>query len=377
MRNRPLLPILLTALMVAAGCATPGPTQLSHARVLAPDQEDNLGGSFIESADIRTVASQMCPAILAVPEITSMGGTTQIAIHPIRNSTRYVFDKDIFMKLLRIELNRYSGGMVRFIDPRAAGSTTMQVVRERDEDDWDETIETAADHIVSSPLVQMSDKPIRMSVLEFKNVNLADMNAMSFAALLRAKIAEKSYQKVTFVNSLEGVEGIAREGLAEADYYLGGEFIAQSIKEEGLDTAGVYLVTQDSVSISSHSSTHDEGSSVQAQATKIQTTEITPILEVKSTPNVAKYLNIMVIDAKSGETVIEKLVKLERKAKSGLGAADFVLTGEVSAFSKASGGDRSDYVIISFQLIEPETNAVIWEDAYETKKVTNRSVVYK
>ena len=95
------------------GCATPASSQLSRTRVLAPDQEDDMGGSFIESADIRTVASRMCPAILAVSEVADNPDVTRIAVDPIRNSTRYVFDKDILMKRLRIELNRFGSGRVR------------------------------------------------------------------------------------------------------------------------------------------------------------------------------------------------------------------------------------------------------------------------
>ena len=100
--------------------------------------------------------------------------------------------------------------------------------------------------------------------------------------------------------------------------------------------------------------------------------------QVKNHPNVRKYLNIILINANTGEIPIERLVNVERKMKSGLGRANYILTGEISALSKATqGGDRSDYVIMSFQMIEPSSNEIVWEDAYETKKVTNRGVLYK
>jgi hypothetical protein len=71
-------------------------------------------------------------------------------------------------------------------------------------------------------------------------------------------------------------------------------------------------------------------------------------------------------------------VRVEDKVSSGLGRAALILTGEISALSKAgAGGDRSDYVMMSFQLVDPATNEIVWEDAYETKKKTRVSVIYK
>ena len=72
------------------------------------------------------------------------------------------------------------------------------------------------------------------------------------------------------------------------------------------------------------------------------------------------------------------MVQLERKMKSGLAGACYILTGELRALSKAAaGGDRSDYVVMSFQLVEPKSNTIIWEDAYESKKSSKVGVIYK
>ena len=55
-----------------------------------------------------------------------------------------------------------------------------------------------------------------------------------------------------------------------------------------------------------------------------------------------------------------------------------MLTGELSALSKAAdGGTRSDYIILSFQLVDPKSNEVLWEDAYETKKKSSVSTLYR
>ena len=106
----------------AVGCATPGGTQPTHTRILDPSQEDSIGGSFIESSDIQTIAARMCPAVMSLPEIAGNPGVTRIAIAPVRNSTRYVIDKDILMKRLRIELSRHGQG----------GSSLRRSARESD-----------------------------------------------------------------------------------------------------------------------------------------------------------------------------------------------------------------------------------------------------
>jgi PBP1b-binding outer membrane lipoprotein LpoB len=83
---------------------------------------------------------------------------------------------------------------------------------------------------------------------------------------------------------------------------------------------------------------------------------------------------------------IEDIMK-ERKAKrDGLVTAskeadmmgvDFYLTGELMGLSKGSKGDRSDYISMSFQLLDAETSEIIWENEYEVKRVGNAGVTYQ
>ena len=56
---------------------------------------------------------------------------------------------------------------------------------------------------------------------------------------------------------------------------------------------------------------------------------------------------------------------------------DFFLTGDISGISKAGGGRASDYMLLSFQLIDAETSEIIWEDSYEVKKTGEMGVVYQ
>ncbi|MEA1968568.1 MAG: hypothetical protein U9N77_10155 [Thermodesulfobacteriota bacterium] len=190
-----------------------------------------------------------------------------------------------------------------------------------------------------------------------------------------AKVSERGMGKIVFMareKSGKAINQILNEGelrdlglvhsrsdakIAGVDYFLGGEFIGASLE----------------------CATVKQG----VEATVGRSKDDPRVLEVEASeksrhPNVAKYLNVLLMNANTGEIPIEKMIKVGRKMKSGLGRSDYILTGELSALSKAvQGGDRSDYVIMSFQIIEPSSNEILWEDAYETKKVSKSGVLYK
>jgi len=373
LRALPLL-LVLPLLILASGCATPS-GGLSHTTVLQPDQEDNIGGSFIESSDIRTIAAQMTPALLSVPEIAHKGDTARIAIAPIRNSSRYIIDKNIFTKKLRLELNRVSQGRVRFFSQRLGQGVRREILAERQQDQWDRLIDQAATGLLASSVVTGGAELLRVAVIPVKNTNLTGVNADSFTALLRAKVAERGQGKIVFLSReangkvTEQIldekdikdQGLVSRGGAKqifgVDYFLTGEFIAKSTMNEG---------TADVVEARAGRSADDPG------------VLETNVAESRRNPNVTKYLNVKLVDAVTAAVPFEKLIKVETKVGSGLGGADFVLTGELSALSKATqGGDRSDYILMTFQLVDPVSNEIVWENGYETKKKTNISVIYK
>ena len=61
----------------------------------------------------------------------------------------------------------------------------------------------------------------------------------------------------------------------------------------------------------------------------------------------------------------------ERKIVSGV---DFFLTGELNAIDKVEGPTRLTYTRYSFRLTDAESSDIIWEDAYEVKKLGKRGV---
>ena len=192
---------LIVVCLICSGCATT-PNQTSSSTVIMPDEDDGLGGTGIESTDIRTVSRKMAESILGINEIANAQGVPRIALLPVKNSTRFVINQDIFTKKIRIELNKNASDKVRFL------------ARERIED------------------------------------------------IMKERQAKR-----------EGLYASSGEG----------------------DLAGV----------------------------------------------------------------------------------DFYLTGELTGLSKASGGNRSDYILMSFQLINAETSDIVWEDSYEVKKVGISGVAYQ
>ena len=48
--------------------------------------------------------------------------------------------------------------------------------------------------------------------------------------------------------------------------------------------------------------------------------------------------------------------------------ADFFLTGKLQGISTRTSAGTSDYILYSFQLIDPRTSDIIWEDSAEIKK---------
>jgi len=194
------LSILLAFCLLLSGCAST--YSISHSTTVLPDSDDGLGGTGIEATDVRTVARKMAISILEIPEIANAIGMPRIALLPVKNSTRFIINKDIFTQKIRIELNKNTSGKMRFL------------ARDR-------------------------------------------------------------------------IEDILKEREAKRE-------------------------------------------------------------ELFTTSKEADLLGV-----------------------------DFYLTGELTGLSKASGGHRSDYILMSFQLIDAETSDIIWEDSYEIKRVGITGVAYQ
>lgn len=64
----------------------------------------------------------------------------------------------------------------------------------------------------------------------------------------------------------------------------------------------------------------------------------------------------------------------EQKALLG---ATYLLTGRITSLSKRADGDRADYFVLSFRLVDSEDSHIVWTNQYEFKKVGDAGVIYQ
>lgn len=57
--------------------------------------------------------------------------------------------------------------------------------------------------------------------------------------------------------------------------------------------------------------------------------------------------------------------------------ADFFLTGKLSGMTTKARAGTSDYILYTFQLIDPRTSDIIWEDSSEIKKQGTEDAAYR
>lgn len=359
-------------MLALAGCVTPDVTTTTRVDV----DDDRLEGG-ITSADIRTIASRMCPEILSVPEIAQGVPPVRIKLSDVKNNSTFFIDKELFAKKLRIELNKYGAGRVRFLDKNDNNqSARAEVLKDREEAAVRAEIKALAQSIAASPLVQQAERPVKMAVIPVLNANLVNMNADSFAAMLRSEIVEAAGGKVQFLmpGSTEG-----------ADYLLTGQFYPESLKQEGVINLSDYIDVVEARMREGKSLYIGETQTVVMPSTVATTKGATKegiILEMLKSPemrvsNVNKRLNVMIVTPADKLSVYEKTVLLEKRISDNSGKAALILSCELSSLSQAVNGKQSDYVLVNVTLVDPESNDVVWEDAYEVKRVSQAGVVYR
>ncbi|MBO7206991.1 MAG: hypothetical protein J6W10_05200, partial [Kiritimatiellae bacterium] len=121
----------IVALWGVTGCVSPQITKPSGE--IHPDVEPLDTG--ITSADVRTFASKLCPELLSAPAVSDAAGTVVVKVAPFRNTTRFFIDSSLFLKRLRLELNQFGGGKIRFqSDNTNVVKASYQVLRKRQEE---------------------------------------------------------------------------------------------------------------------------------------------------------------------------------------------------------------------------------------------------
>lgn len=327
----------------------------------------------------------MAPKILALSAIAEAKEPVRIAIAPMKNSSSYPMDMGIFMTRLRAELTQYGEGHVKFFaQDRNSQGQRGAVIKEKNEESRDLALDMVAEKIAGLPLFINSQKPVVIAVIPALNANLIGLNADSFVAILRSKIAERSAGKIRFTLPGE-VKG--------ADFFLTGQFIAESIKNEGIVNLVDYIALMEerlkqgrSLDVYDNSKTGLQAVSVGQGAVSAAVLtperraslldEIQHNASIRDVPDATKKLNVMVVESSSRTVVFEKMFDLEKKVKQGFAKTDYVLCGEVSSVSKRSNGKEISYLMVSVQLLDPASNEYAWEGLFEIKKKSDMGVAY-
>lgn len=372
-----------------AGCVSPS---VSKPPTTIPiDTEDPLR-SGIQSADVRTFASKLAPDLLATPEIAEAPGVVVVKVAPFKNTSRFFIDSSLFMKRLRLELNQYGGGKIRFqSDNERVAKASTQVLRQRQEEKVRAYLKELARRIAANPQFANADgTPVKMAVAPVLGVNIVNMNGDSFAAMLRAEIAMASAGRIQFL--MPGV-------MDGADYWLTGQFIPETMKKEGIINLSNYIEIIDervrlgkpidTASIIAEGNASYNGTATAVGATAQSGTSaviyekeriLSQMLHdpaFRENPDVNKHLDMMIVRPQDKLAVFEDMFLLEQKTPDVSGRANYILSGEISGMSQRRGGESSDYLLISAQLNDPETQEILYEGAHEVKRLTKTGVVYR
>lgn len=375
-------------LLGLSGCVSP---HVSKPPVeISPDVEPLQSG--ISSADVRTFASKLCPELLATPAVSEAAGPVVVKVAPFKNTTRFFIDSSLFMKRLRLELNQFGAGRIRFqTSNERVVKASAQVLRKRQEEKVRSYLKELARRIASNPqFINKDGSPVKMAVAPVLGVNIVNMNGDSFAAMLRSEIAMASNGRIQFL--MPGV----MEG---ADYWLTGQFIPETMKKEGIINLANYIdiidervrlgKPLDTASIVAEGSSSFNGAANAAGATAQAGTSavvyekeriLSQMLHnptFRENPDINKHLSMMIVRPKDKLAVFEDMFLLDQKTPDVSGRANYILSGEISGMSQRRGGLSSDYLLISAQLTDPETQEIVYEGAHEVKRLTQMGVVYR
>ena len=377
-----VLPIAgaIAILAGASGCVSPWSAPVPDP---GPEPEPVHPDSGL-TREIRTFASKLCPELLATPAIAESSGAIIVKVAPFKNTSRFFLDSSLVLKRLRLELNQYGGGRIRFqTDNEHVVKASAEVLRKRQEEKVRAYLKELAKRISTNPQFANKDGlPVKMAVAPVLGVNIVNMNGDSFAAMLRAEIAMASNGRIQFL--MPGV----MEG---ADYWLTGQFIPETMKKEGIVNLANYIDVIDerirtgkpldtATIISESKTTYDGSISTTTSFVYEKERMLSQMLHdpsFRENPDVNKRLDVMIVRPKDKIAVFEDMFLLDQKTPDVSGRANYILSGEISGLSRKNEGRSVDYLLFTVQLNDPETQEIVYEGGHEVKLVTQQPIVYR
>jgi len=115
-RLRLILPVVVA--LAVFGC--------SRSAYVSPDEPDVLGGTGIDSQDVRTVAQEMSRDLVGSDAIQEAEQKPIVALLPVENETRFRVDTDIITLQMRDRLIEFAGDRVTFVARDRLGSVRAE-----------------------------------------------------------------------------------------------------------------------------------------------------------------------------------------------------------------------------------------------------------
>ena len=346
--------IMLTVALATGGCVT-------ETVVSRP--------AGLDGGHVRAAAQAMCASLLQSPALSSKGRAVRIKLADFEDNSRYVIDANIFLKRFRAELNAESGGRLLFLDSSGSvGAGRKEILQERLGEQLTGKLQKIADYIAQT--AELRGRKVTLAALPALNTNLVGLNAEGFLALLREKLVQAGKGNIRFLAPGE-TEG--------ADYWLTGEFYPVAAGKVGRVNLAEYLEVignriKEGRSVFVEKDRTPEAVMSPREATLLKLLDDARLQEM---PNCDLQLNVMLTKAGATEVIFESSVQVRREVTDKSGTADFILSGEITNLSTRRSGIGTDYVLVSFKLVDPEENLLLWEGAYEIEYVHKEGMVYR
>jgi len=346
---------MVAVLLGLGGCSTP--------EVTTP-RPVGLNGEHVRAA-----AQAMCTSLLGSPAIAQQGGAVRIKVSDIEDKSRFMIDGNIFLRRFRAELNAASGGRLQFLDSSGSvGEDRRKILERRQRQQLQYELRQLAGYMVRC--AELRGRTVTLAAVPALNTNLVGMNADGFMSLLREELVRAGNGNVRFLTPGE-VEG--------ADYWLTGEFypvdagkVGRVNMAEYLEVIGMRVKEGRSVFIEK-----DRSPVATASPREVALLRLLDDQRLQKTPDCDLRLNVMLTEPDTSKVIFEAGAQVARAVSDNSESANFILSGEISNLSARRQGVSSDYVLLGFKLVDPESNVMVWEGAYEVEFIQAEGVVYR
>ncbi len=101
---------LLSSVALLAGC-------VQSTKYMSPDEASDIElGTGLSSQDFRSIGDKMAREMITLPQIQNSTSPPRIAFVSVQNNSNDYIDGDMFLRKMRTQLMRFSGGKIVFLD---------------------------------------------------------------------------------------------------------------------------------------------------------------------------------------------------------------------------------------------------------------------